>query len=181
MQRGSWKWHGGYIEGGGGDYTVELDHWWIIPPPMVDPEQPTDERYPASRVNEPGEGATANAFSMGWFERGQLLAEEVGKGRGGRVVCLALHAGREGIEANSEILWHYGDRYSRGRYKEGLPCKAMDKAECETPAAYFRDEALVPRDAFREEGKTGKGRRHMKRNKAGHERREGGAAEPMKT
>ena len=92
-----------------------------------------------------------------------------------------MRAGREGIEANAEILWHYGDRYNRGLYKASLPCKALDKAECETPAAYFRDEALVPRDAFREEGKTGKGRRHTKRIKAGHERGEEGAAESMKT
>ena len=127
-------------------YCILLDDWMLTPPTM----RSTDDFYLAARINEPDEGEDANSFGVSWYQSSQVLA-----GESGAIACLAIHAGAEGIDAETEIKWHYGKDYEgvrrRRKYKAGSPCKPMKKQACEQPASYFGAAGRVPEDAYRRE------------------------------
>jgi len=140
MYRGEFMWR----PGGGASqfpvksvYATETDRCWIVPRVTTS----SLNCYPASRVNEPSAGETANAVSKTWTDAGDLLA-----GASGAIECLALHAGPNIIKAGTQVLWYYGGCYHRN-YTVGAACSSAGIFE--TPAAYFGSAEHVPGDAFR--------------------------------
>ena len=142
LHMGEWEWVGGAdgVYEGTSAYAVDLGDWRLVTPLRVG-EGATD-RYHAARINEPAPGTRANSFARIWTGRGQVLSG------GGRAICLAMHAGAQGLAPGEEVTWNYGDQYARA-YEVGGGCAPLGPSLCELPSSCFMHEGCVPRSAYR--------------------------------
>ena len=102
LHMGAWEWIGGSDRAyeGSSAYAMEWDDWRLVTP--LREGVGGTARYHAARINEPAPGTRANSFARTWTGAGQLLSGGV------KAVCMAMHAGAQGVAPGEEITWCYG-------------------------------------------------------------------------